>query len=265
VTTFYLGSHMPNWLAKTDVPLFVSRVRLAGRKSLPRARGRWALDSGGFSELSLRGEWTVSAGTYAAEVRRFRDEIGQLAWAAAQDWMCEPQIIAKTGLSIEEHQRRTVANYLELREIAPDLPWVPVVQGWRAEDYLRHADDYAAAGVDLTTQPLVGLGTICRRQQTSEAEWVIRRLMANGLRLHGFGLKLGGLQRIGPLIASADSMAWSFRARKARRPLCGSRAHASCANCLPFALGWREKVLALLTTNGETRPVQLDLGLREAA
>ena len=30
-------------------------------KTLPRARGRWALDSGGFSELSLYGEWRTSA------------------------------------------------------------------------------------------------------------------------------------------------------------------------------------------------------------
>ena len=57
---FYLGTHHPSWLRKTDVPLFVSRRRLAGLKTLPRARGPWALDSGGFQELILHGEWTVS-------------------------------------------------------------------------------------------------------------------------------------------------------------------------------------------------------------
>ncbi len=50
--------------------------------------------------------------------------------------MCEPQIVARTGLSVREHQERTVANYLTLRSIAPDLPFIPVLQGWRIADYL---------------------------------------------------------------------------------------------------------------------------------
>jgi hypothetical protein len=53
-------------------------------------------------------------------VRRYRDEIGCLDWAAPQDWMCEPFILAKTGLSVREY-RRTVASYLRLTELAPDL------------------------------------------------------------------------------------------------------------------------------------------------
>ena len=32
--TFYLGTHHPSWLHKTDVPLFISRRRLTGRKTL---------------------------------------------------------------------------------------------------------------------------------------------------------------------------------------------------------------------------------------
>ena len=129
---FFLGIHEPAWMARTDVPLFVSRRRLVRRKTMPRARGRWALDSGGFTELSMHGRWTVPSAQYAAEVRRFRDEIGGLEWAAPQDWMCEPFITRKTGRTVAEHQRLTVANLLELRSIAPDLPWVHVGQGRRA-------------------------------------------------------------------------------------------------------------------------------------
>ena len=51
---FYLGTHQTGWLAKLDVPLFVSRRRLATLRKLPRAVGSWALDSGGFTELSDR-------------------------------------------------------------------------------------------------------------------------------------------------------------------------------------------------------------------
>jgi hypothetical protein len=31
------------------------------------------------------------------------------------DWMCEPFMLAKTGLSVREHQQRTVTNYLNPR------------------------------------------------------------------------------------------------------------------------------------------------------
>ena len=44
-----------------------------------------------------------------------------LEWAAPMDWMCEPAMLARTGLTVEDHQRRTVANFLELRERGPEL------------------------------------------------------------------------------------------------------------------------------------------------
>jgi hypothetical protein len=69
---FYLGTHLPNWLGKVTIPLFVSRRTLAPRRTLPRALGPWALDSGGFTELAMYGRWTVPATQYVAEVRRFR-------------------------------------------------------------------------------------------------------------------------------------------------------------------------------------------------
>ena len=51
--------------------------------------------------------------------------------------MCEPFILEKTELPVEEHQRRTVPNFLHLKELAPDLPFAPVLQGWTLEDHLR--------------------------------------------------------------------------------------------------------------------------------
>lgn len=246
---FYLGTHMPHWLADPafrDVPLFVSRRRLIGRQKKVRpAVGSWALDSGGFTELNLHGTWSISTRQYVEEIRRFRSEIGGLEWAAPQDWMCEPFVLARTGLTLEEHQRRTVANLVELRDLAPELPIVPVLQGWTAEDYLRCRDLYAAAGVDLTREPVVGLGTICRRQGTLEAERVVRRLAAEGLRLHAFGAKVTGLVRYADAVASSDSMAWSFNARK-HPPLEGHR-HANCSSCPTWALRWRTRLIDRLS------------------
>lgn len=249
---FFLGSHHAEWLARAEVPLFVSRRTLARRRALPRARGPWALDSGGFTELSMHGTWTVSPRRYAAEVRRFRDEIGGLAWAAPQDWMCEPAVLAKTKLTVEEHQRRTVENFLELREVAPDLPWVPVLQGWAIGDYWRHEEAYAAAGIDLASAQTVGVGTVCRRQNTTSAVAIMSTLARGGLRLHGFGFKLTGLRAAHPHLASADSLAWSLEARK--HPPMPGHTHASCANCMEWALLWRERALAACSPELAARP-----------
>lgn len=241
---FYLGTHQPGWLARARVPLFVSDRRLRRYRRLPVAAATWALDSGGFTELATFGTWThgPTPRQYVAHVRRYVDHVGRLAWAAPQDWMCEPSVVRRTGLSVAEHLRRTVDNYLRLRDLAPDLPFVPVVQGWQLGDYLRCVDLYTAAGIDLATAPVVGLGSVCRRQATGEAAAIVTELHAAGItRLHGFGIKILGLRRYGHRLASADSMAWSVAARH-RPPLPGCT-HASCANCPRFALAWRGQLI----------------------
>jgi hypothetical protein len=241
---FYLGTHHPDWLAKTDVPLFVSRRQLARYKTLPRARGPWALDSGGFTELSLHGRWTTTPDEYARDVRRFRDEIGGLEWAAPQDMMCEPWMLAKTGLTVEEHQRRTIISVQELRVLG--APVIPVLQGWATGDYHEHVEAYDRAGIDLRAEPVVGLGSVCRRQNTITASVLVHSLATLGLRLHGFGFKTTGLKLCGDALVSSDSLAWSYHARREPpRDECRGR-HINCANCLPFALEWRADLFETL-------------------
>jgi hypothetical protein len=94
-------------------------------------------------------------------------------------------------------------------------------------------------------EPLVGVGSVCRRQATGEIEVIVHSLASIGLRLHGFGVKAGGLVRYADCLVSADSLAWSFEARRAA-PLAGCR-HANCANCLCYAAAWRRRVLARLS------------------
>lgn len=255
---FYLGSHHVNWLAKVDVALFISRRVLWQRKTLPEALGRWALDSGGFTELNLYGRWVTTEDEYVADVLRFEQEIGGLDWVAPQDWMCEPFVLSKTGGSIEVHQRFTVDNFLRLRDQLGELV-IPVLQGWTKDDYQNCWGLYEHHGVDLADEPLVGLGTVCRRQNTEQAATIVESLQP--LRLHGFGVKTSGLDTFGDLLASADSMAWSVHARhnRVRDDLdslfdwptvmpCG-RVHPnehtakSCANCLEWALLWRTQLL----------------------
>jgi hypothetical protein len=237
---FYLGTHQPAWLARDlGVPLLVSHRRLAGRRTFPRANNQWALDSGGFTELSMHGRWRTDAHAYVAAVRRYSEEIGNLDWAAPQDWMTEDHVLAKTGESVRTHQRRTVTNYLALRELASDLPIIPVIQGQTVADYLRCADMYDKHGVDLAALPLVGVGSVCRRQHTADVEQIVRSLSARGLRLHGFGVKITGLRRFGEALSSADSASWSLQGRHV--PGC-SPSHRSESNCLNFALAWYERL-----------------------
>lgn len=254
---FYLGVPEPAWMARTRVPLFVSQRRLAPRKTLPTSIGRWALDSGGFSELSLYGKWLTTPEAYVNDIYRYQEQIGNLDWAAPQDWMCEPQMLARTGLTVYEHQRRTVENYLELRTLAPELPIIPVLQGWSEREYLDHIGMYYMVGVDLAALELVGIGSICRRQNTIRIASLLYTLAVGptwgtgargleilspkGLQLHGFGVKRAGLLAAADYLKTADSMSWSMQARfESAMP---GHAHQACANCLDYALAWRADLL----------------------
>ncbi len=60
---FLTGTHKAAWLAdpRADFPLFVSHRTLATVKALRQATHSWALDSGGFTELSTYGEWRTTS------------------------------------------------------------------------------------------------------------------------------------------------------------------------------------------------------------
>lgn len=235
---FYLGTAEAHWLGTIDVPLFVSRSRLFKRKTFPRAVNQWALDSGGFTQLHKYGEWNLSASDYASEVCRYTEEIGNLNWAAPQDWMCEPTAREITGLSIAEHQRLTVENFLELRNLL-GMMVIPVLQGWEFDDYLRCVDLFYQRDVCLEDEPVIGLGSVCRRESEREITRIIEALYP--LNLHAFGVKGKAYVANHHLLTSADSMAWSYQARR-NPPMMGCT-HRCCNNCPRFALRWRKRLL----------------------
>ena len=236
---FYLGTHRPNWLEKTDVPLCVSRNTLKDRKTMPRALGPWMLDSAAFTEIATHGEWTITSQQYAAEVDRIILQTGNCRMVAPQDWMCEPSMLAKTGLTVEEHQHRTVRNFEDLRYALGDIVF-PVLQGWERDDYLRHWEMYERWHFPLEHEPVVGLGSVCRRWSDKEIGTIVHALQP--LKLHGFGIRGEALKNLAPLLKSADSMAWSYNGRHNKHPGCTHTAK-NCANCLYYALLWREERL----------------------
>ncbi len=286
--TFYLGTHLLSWLwdGTVDFPLCVSYGRLRRIKRLRRGMVPWILDSRGFSELSQHGRWTISAEEYAADVARYDEEIGGLAWASPQDWMMEDAIIhggmagnvrcVGTHLSGEEHQRRTVASFTQLTALWPRYssrrcPFIPVLQGDSPASYLRCYQMYLDAGVLLGEEhPLAGVGSVCRLQATGRIAAVARALAPLNLELHWFGLKLTGLER--PEIQrdltsryaaggtqSMDSASWSIDARYSpRMPGCTHVRRATgqpspCNNCRRYASWWRDRVLAAMATGAAAR------------
>lgn len=277
VAELYLGTHMTSWLWDKaleklfkGVTFFISRVRLAPRRSpFPRALHRYCIDSGGFSELQKFGRWRITAAEYVAEIRRFLAELGYelCVWVAPQDWMCE-EIVIRGGIgargqvfhstrearglkpgdpeqdlttAVRIHQRKTVDNLIELRTLAPEIKFIPVLQGNSFDDY-KHCDQlYAEAGIDLAAEPVVGLGSVCRRQATSEIREIVEYFAGKGYRLHGFGVKTLGLAQYADGLVSADSMAWSEDARRSD-PLPG-HTHKNCANCPDWAHRWHRRIV----------------------
>jgi len=248
---FKLGTHVLNHIEKTDVPLFISFRQLRKRKKKKfNQRGSICVDSGGFSELSLFGKWTIKPKEYIHELKRLEDLNLNFQWVAQQDMMCEDIMLKKTGLSIEEHQNKTVSNFQTLRSIEHDFQVIPVLQGQTIEDYISHYEQFESKGFDLRKEKVVGIGSVCRRNSNEEITQIIKQLHSKGLKLHGFGVKSSGLKRFGKYLKSSDSLAWSASARYLKPCLkCNKRTVKNCANCLQFALGWRNKILSSLKKN----------------
>ena len=213
---FYPGLHQPSDAKHFD-RAFISVNRVRNRKSGFEVK-KWIMDSGGFTEISTHGHYRDDVKEYAAQVRRWHGN-GELEAAVAQDWMCEPHIVKKTGLSVARHQQLTVERYDALMDEGLPVYVLPVLQGFEPADYAMHIFAY---GDRLKPGMWVGVGSICKRNGSPGD--VLNVLAAvhqerPDLRLHGFGLKITALLHGGirALIATGDSMSWSYAARMAGR------------------------------------------------
>lgn len=233
---FYVGLHQPSDAQHFD-RCMVSVNRLRDRRGDFTVR-EWMMDSGAFTEVAIRGGYREGPEAYAEQVRRWRS-CGTLVAAVAQDWMCEPFVVARTGLSVEEHQARTVTRYVELLAAKPGAYVMPVLQGYAPSEYVRHVRDY---GRLLGPGQWVGVGSVCKRNARPaavEAVLVAIHRERPDLRLHGFGLKRTALGSgiVRGLLATADSMAWSYAARREGRDANDwreARAYAERVNAQPW-------------------------------
>lgn len=213
---FYLGLHKP-WHAAVLPRAFMS-VNALRRRKKPVVCPDVIVDSGAFTELAQYGRYRHSVADYAADLRRLASVVSIKA-AVAQDYMCEPFMLAKTGLTLADHQRLTIERYDALLAERLPFPILPVLQGYDPADYVRHLEAY---GDRLGPGQWVGVGSVCKRnghprQVLAVLEAIARR--RPDLRLHGFGIKKTALEHEGvrALLFSADSMAWSYSARRQGR------------------------------------------------
>ena len=190
-----------------------------------RSKGRWrmprpdefngcdmALDSAGFVAMVRYKGYPWSVAEYVTLARSY-----PWTWYATMDFCCEPEI-AKDRAEVLRRVDLT-AKYLavvrnEAREQGAPMP-MPVLQGWRPDDYRRCAD---ALGVE---NGLVGIGSVCRRQVAGPSGVIsimdaLDRHLPKDVTLHLFGVKSDALSALlhWPRIASVDSMAWDFAARR---------------------------------------------------
>lgn len=189
-----------------------------GRFGLPTAAvfggADVALDSAGFVAMLRYWGYQWSLGDYVDLAGRVRP-----SWWAAPDYCCEPEI-ASDRATVLDRVERTALKLDWCQQVAADrgVPApMPVLQGWFPDDYRRCADLIG----DLPS--LVGIGSVCRRPLGGEAGVLnvieqLDRYLPRHVRLHLFGVKGSAIAKLGghSRVASVDSAAWDFAARRER-------------------------------------------------
>lgn len=221
---FYIGLHQPSNAQHFDY-CCIHVGRLMHRKK-PLECGHLLLDCQAFRVLELHGEHQLTALEYAIQAGHIATLCEDVT-VVSQDYMCERYIFdcrqRLTGVrfTVADHQRLTISRYDALHYHASQrgLTVMPVLQGYTPAEYVDHIRQY---GRRLTPGMWVGVGGVCKRNGDPEAIrdvlYSIHRARPD-LRLHGFGVKRTALSSaiVRGLLHSADSMAWSFAARRQGR------------------------------------------------
>ena len=239
---FYVGIHQPRQAQYVE-HAFISVNRVRSRKR-PVPSSDWILDSGAFRELEQFGSYRHDVREYAETVNRLAAVNAGLTAAVAQDWMCEPFMLQKTGRTIIEHQQFTIQRYDALHPLIRGVHLMPVLQGYALDDYLLHLQQY---GCRLTNGMYVGIGSLCKRNSrigAIETILIAIKRQRPDLRLHGFGIKTTSLASgvVRECLFSADSMSWSWAARRQGRDANNHQEAVRFAqriDTMPVQFGWK--------------------------
>jgi hypothetical protein len=218
---FFVGLHQPSD-ARHFSACCINIKRLLGRvrplyEGQP-VKGKVIVDSGAFMQILKHGGYPESVEAYAEQIRRVLP-LAEVVAVVAQDYMCEPHMLARTGLTVADHQWLTIERYDSLLWCQLPTYVMPALQGYEPAEYVSHIRQY---GARLKPGMWVGVGSVCKRNTKPEQiSRVLQAIKAErpDLLLHGFGVKLTALRNsaIVELLHSADSLAWSYAARRQGR------------------------------------------------
>lgn len=214
IMDFYVGLHQPSD-ARHFARCCIHIARLERRRR-PLGCEDLLVDSQAFMKLKLHGRYPESPEAYARKVERAA-QLAEHITAVTEDYMCEPFVLARTGMTLAAHQRLTIERYDAIRGVLDQAIYLmPVLQGYHPREYADHIRQY---GARLGLGAWVGVGSVCKRNTDPAAiRAVLLAIKAErpDLRLHGFGVKITALASptVRQLLYSADSMAWSLNARK---------------------------------------------------
>ncbi|SNZ12125.1 hypothetical protein SAMN06269185_1508 [Natronoarchaeum philippinense] len=175
---------------------------------------RLFIDSGGYSFMKGKGEYTTSNAAYL----EFLEDHSPTLYAL-RDYPCEPEVLETHGRTVREHQRMTTDRHRELINSLSGFEIsgqpISVLQGWTIDDYLNHVDEMRDAG---TLTDYVGIGSVCRRNREAEIRRIIlavRKALPSSTRLHAFGVKGSVLQYpdVRDALTSADSQSYEMQAQ----------------------------------------------------
>jgi len=161
-------------------------------------------------------EWTVD---------RYMDLCAAGPWRrfSSMDLCVEPEV-ARDEEAVLDRISGTIrlnnACLRAARERGIEDRFMPVIQGWGVDHYLRCLDRM----FDVSPFPVIGVGSMCRRHVKGQHGILqvvdaLDRALGGGsarTRLHLFGLKSSGMAELRghPRVASVDSQAYGIAARQ---------------------------------------------------
>lgn len=216
--TVSAGREKPQWMPQ-DVAYLCpasSWYRTGFKKPRLPDLAEVGADCGGFVATKIWGTYRYTPEQYIGWLNTFNP-----SWAATMDFCCEDEITSGNRGIVRKRQYLTFGmalNFWRFHRQA-SWAWVPTVQGWHVEDYIRHARQMKTLIEDMAARYSkkaswrVGIGTLCNRASADMVKQVVLAVADElpGIPLHLWGVKLNVLRSNYELpgVVSVDSAAWN--------------------------------------------------------
>lgn len=168
------------------------------------------IDSGGFTAARRWGRYPWSVQQYADFVAAVSRDVA-LDFCAIMDYACEPSVNREIYRSNKERIKATIRNESECFRVAPDLPWLPVLQGDTLEE--RAFDIAIRRRMGMLPGEHAGIGSMCGRGRAGAVETILfYRDQLPGVKFHCFGMHIQALDDdfCFDAVRSWDSYGWNW-------------------------------------------------------